>query len=241
MKPLRKLGRLRRMKRNLYALYLAMQDPRVPRLPKLVIGLVVAYALSPFDLIPDFIPVLGWLDDLVILPAGIWLAVRLLPEQVWEDCLARAARGGRKLKRSLLAAIVIVLIWIGAVVLAGFWFFQDRSAEMPADTQTPAAAGGVAGAKSSDEAGAPSSGGDAGNGQFRARRLGQVNSGKVLELGTVIGAGQRAEQGSRVTDPREWPASAGQEVDQFASANLDHGIVAGKNWNAVFTPFNEPV
>lgn len=124
--PVRKLGRLRRLKRNLYALYLAMRDPRVPRLPKLVIGLVVAYALSPIDLIPDFIPILGWLDDLVILPAGIWLAIRLLPAQVWEDCRAQAARGGRKLRRSLVAAVVIVLLWILAAVLTGAWFFQGQ-------------------------------------------------------------------------------------------------------------------
>lgn len=192
MKPLRKLGRLRRLKRNLYALYLAMRDPRVPRLPKLVIGLVVAYALSPIDLIPDFIPVLGWLDDLVILPAGIWLAIRLLPEKVWEECLARATRGGRRLRRSLLAGVVIVFIWIGAAVLAGLWFYQNRSAEQPPETKRPAAAqwnSGETAGDSGDKARARSPGDDAGNGEIRPRRLGQVDSGQVLELGTVVGTG----------------------------------------------------
>ena len=74
------------LKKNTYALYLASKDPRVPTLAKIVIGVVVAYALSPIDLIPDFIPVIGYLDDLLLLPLGIWLAIRLMPQIVWKEC-----------------------------------------------------------------------------------------------------------------------------------------------------------
>ena len=70
------------LKEDTYALYLAARDPRVPRLGKLVVVLVVAYALSPIDLIPDFIPVLGYLDDLLLLPLGIALAIKLMPRDV---------------------------------------------------------------------------------------------------------------------------------------------------------------
>jgi uncharacterized membrane protein YkvA (DUF1232 family) len=79
------------LKSNVYALYLAARDPRVPLPAKIVIGAVVAYALSPIDLIPDFIPVIGYLDDLVLLPMGIWLAQRLVPKDVWRECQAVAA------------------------------------------------------------------------------------------------------------------------------------------------------
>ena len=80
----------RRLKVEVHALYLAARDPRVPWYAKALAAAVAAYALSPIDLIPDFIPVLGWLDDLVIVPAGV-LAVRaLVPAQVMEECRARA-------------------------------------------------------------------------------------------------------------------------------------------------------
>src|SRR5918993_526417 len=72
----------RSLKRDVVALWLAARDPRVPLLPKLLAGAVAAYALSPIDLIPDFIPVLGYLDDLLIVPLGIWLVVWLIPAQV---------------------------------------------------------------------------------------------------------------------------------------------------------------
>jgi len=83
--------RVRSWKREGYALYYAARDPRTPWLVKLVAGAVVAYALSPIDLIPDFIPVIGYLDDLLLLPLGIWLALRLIPRPVMEDARRRAA------------------------------------------------------------------------------------------------------------------------------------------------------
>ena len=79
------------LKRDTLALYLAVRDPRTPWYAKAVAAAVVAYALSPFDLIPDFIPVLGYLDDLIVVPLGITLALKLIPEPVIADCRARAS------------------------------------------------------------------------------------------------------------------------------------------------------
>src|SRR5579859_4082071 len=83
--------KVRALKRETYALYLACRDPRVPWYAKLLAGGVVAYLFSPIDPIPDFIPVLGFLDDLIIVPLGITLAVRLIPPAVMAECRARAA------------------------------------------------------------------------------------------------------------------------------------------------------
>ena len=84
-------GWARALKRDVVALWLAARDPRTPLAAKLVAGAVAAYALSPIDLIPDFIPVLGYLDDLLLVPAGIWLAVRLIPEELLAELRAVAA------------------------------------------------------------------------------------------------------------------------------------------------------
>jgi uncharacterized membrane protein YkvA (DUF1232 family) len=103
----------RALKRDVVALWLAARDPRTPWLAKALAGLVAAYALSPIDLIPDFIPVLGYLDDLILVPAGIWLVVRLIPEDLMHEFRAEAeAREGRP--RSLAAALVMVALWIAA-------------------------------------------------------------------------------------------------------------------------------
>ena len=98
-------------KTEVYALYFAVRDPRVPWYAKVFAGCVVAYALSPVDLIPDFIPVLGYLDDLVLLPLGIALTLKMIPPVVLMECRekARPARGKPK---SWLGAIMIVSIWI---------------------------------------------------------------------------------------------------------------------------------
>src|ERR671913_456858 len=92
----------RSLKRDVVALWLAARDPRVPLLPKLLAGAVAAYALSPIDLIPDFIPVLGYLDDLLIVPLGIWAVVRLIPPALMAELRARAESSERP--RSVLAA-----------------------------------------------------------------------------------------------------------------------------------------
>lgn len=105
--------RARALKREIYALYFAAKDPRVPWYAKAVAVCVVAYAFSPIDLIPDPIPVLGYLDDLVLLPLGIALVLRLIPAEVLDDCRRRAdARQTRPV--SWTAAAVIVAIWIAA-------------------------------------------------------------------------------------------------------------------------------
>lgn len=99
------------LKQNTYALYLASRDQRVPWLAKVLIAVVVAYALSPIDLIPDFIPVLGYLDDLLLLPIGIWLAIRLIPQDVWRECQQQAEETFAALPKSRRAAVVVMVIW----------------------------------------------------------------------------------------------------------------------------------
>ena len=108
------------LKRDIVALWLAARDTRVPWYAKAVAGAVAAYALSPIDLIPDFIPVLGYLDDLIIVPAGIALAIRLVPPAVMAEHRARAA-AGLDGPASRVAAGVIVFIWIAMVGLAAAW------------------------------------------------------------------------------------------------------------------------
>jgi uncharacterized membrane protein YkvA (DUF1232 family) len=110
----------RRFKRDVIALYLAARDPRVPWYAKAVAIAVAAYVLSPIDLIPDFIPVLGYLDDLIIVPLGIWVAVRLIPPEIMSEHRTAAASIGQR-PSSMAGAAVIVAIWTvaaGALV----WF-----------------------------------------------------------------------------------------------------------------------
>lgn len=106
----------RELKTNIYALYLASRNTQVPLLAKIIIGIVVAYALSPVDLIPDFIPIIGYLDDLILLPLGICLAIRLIPNDVWRECQAKAEQQLSVLPHNKRAAFVIVLIWLCAMV-----------------------------------------------------------------------------------------------------------------------------
>ena len=115
----------RRLKREVVALYLCYRDPRVPWYARLFAGAVVAYAFSPIDLIPDFIPVLGLLDDLVLVPLGVWLALKMIPPDVMAESRARASEGLRNGKPvSRAAAFVIVGVWLllaalGAAYLIG--------------------------------------------------------------------------------------------------------------------------
>ncbi len=99
------------LKRETYAIFLACKDPRVPWYAKLLAGGVVAYAFSPIDLIPDPIPVLGYLDDLIIVPLGIALVLKMIPPQVMADCRAQAALQHDK-PTNWIAAITIVAIWL---------------------------------------------------------------------------------------------------------------------------------
>lgn len=113
------------LKQDVYALYLAYRDPRTPWYAKAFAGLVAAYAFSPIDLIPDFIPVLGYLDDLVLVPLGIALAVRMIPAEVMADCRARAVEASRAGKPvNWAAAAVIALIWIMLALVLVRWAFK---------------------------------------------------------------------------------------------------------------------
>ena len=109
----------RRLKREVHTIYLAYRDPRVPWYARLFAGLVVAYAFSPIDLIPDPIPVIGYLDDLVLVPLGIALAMRMIPSEVMAECRERARQEQDEVKPVRWAAVaVIVAIWIGMAALA---------------------------------------------------------------------------------------------------------------------------
>ena len=114
------LDRLRRRARALkvetLALYHVARDPRVPWYARLFVGVVVAYALSPIDLIPDFIPILGYLDDLILIPLGIALALRMVPRDVLEDCRARAERDARR-PTSRAAMLAIIAFWLASTAL----------------------------------------------------------------------------------------------------------------------------
>ena len=103
-----------------YAVYLAYRDPRVPWYARLFAACVVAYAFSPIDLIPDFIPVLGYLDDLVLVPLGIYLALKMIPQPVMAECRQKAqemfAQGKPPVSKA--AAVVIVAIWLLLAALA---------------------------------------------------------------------------------------------------------------------------
>ncbi|MBI4617908.1 MAG: DUF1232 domain-containing protein [Planctomycetes bacterium] len=113
--------RARQLRDDAYALYLAGRDPRTPRAAKILIVCVVAYAASPIDLIPDFIPVLGLLDDLVLVPLGITLAIRMTPPEVWAEAREKARAsmreggpGGRT------AAAIVVVVWLGLAALCAW-------------------------------------------------------------------------------------------------------------------------
>ena len=115
------LGKLKtkaaELRREIFALHLATRDPRTPRHAKVLIVCVVAYALSPIDLIPDPIPVLGYLDDLLLLPLGIWLAIRMIPREVLQDCRKKAATRSEELPKNWWVAGGIVLFWLAALIL----------------------------------------------------------------------------------------------------------------------------
>lgn len=106
------------IRKDIPALYLAYRHPRTPRLAKILAIVIVAYALSPIDLIPDFIPVLGWIDDVVLLPLGIAILLQLIPDDVMKECRHRAAQQSLTTRGRIVAAVLIGLIWIG--LLGGF-------------------------------------------------------------------------------------------------------------------------
>ena len=111
-----------RLKHQTTTLYFAYRHPRTPWFAKAFSALVVAYALSPIDLIPDFIPGLGYLDDLVLVPLGIYFALKMIPEDVYQEARQQAAKTQNKNQPiSWWVGALILLLWLGMAVLAGFW------------------------------------------------------------------------------------------------------------------------
>ena len=109
-----------RLATHLLALWKLFRHPDTPRPAKLAALLVLAYALSPIDLIPDFIPVLGWLDDLILLPLGIALAVKMTPRQLWLDRIAEAEQGAEQLPRLMWGAIIVIALWLSVLLLVSW-------------------------------------------------------------------------------------------------------------------------
>jgi uncharacterized membrane protein YkvA (DUF1232 family) len=114
--------RARALKAETYVLYLAARHHGTPWYAKLLVAGIVAYAISPIDLIPDFIPVLGLLDDLLLIPLGIALAIRLVPPAVLAECRARAQERGKLVSR--VAGVVIVGIWLAVAAWAMWWAWR---------------------------------------------------------------------------------------------------------------------
>lgn len=114
----------KRLRKQIIMLWFASRHPQMPWLPKMIAVVAVAYAFSPIDLIPDFIPILGFVDDAIILPILIWLALRFTPEQVIFDAEQQAnewLEEHEKAPRNYLVAVLIILIWITLAVMAYFY------------------------------------------------------------------------------------------------------------------------
>jgi uncharacterized membrane protein YkvA (DUF1232 family) len=111
----------RRLRREVATVTLALRDPRTPWVARGLGAIVVAYAFSPVDLVPDFVPVLGMLDDLLLVPLGIWLVLKLIPAEVLEDARASAEEQLRNPKPvSRAGALGVVAIWVGVSALAAW-------------------------------------------------------------------------------------------------------------------------
>ena len=113
-----------RLATHLLALWKLFRHPETPWLAKAVAVLVLAYALSPIDLIPDFIPVLGLLDDVILLPLGIALAVKLTPRHLWLARVAEAETGADQLPRLLWGAAIVLVVWLSIVSLLAWWLMS---------------------------------------------------------------------------------------------------------------------
>ncbi len=112
--------RAKALKREIHALYLACKDPRVPWYARLLVAGIVAYALSPIDLIPDFIPILGYLDDLVLIPLGLALAIRPIPPSVLAECreeVRRVVAAGKPVNRAAVGVIIALWVALAGVVI----------------------------------------------------------------------------------------------------------------------------
>jgi uncharacterized membrane protein YkvA (DUF1232 family) len=110
--------RAKRLKSEIQSLYLAARDPRTPWYAKALAACIIGYALSPVDLIPDFIPVIGYLDDLIIVPAGITILIKIMPKEVLQECRAKAQSQPISFRKNWVAGMIIALIWLFLIYLA---------------------------------------------------------------------------------------------------------------------------
>ena len=121
------IGMLRKasLMRQLTALWFMLKEPAAQLTPKLLAFALLAYALSPIDLIPDFIPVLGWLDDLILLPMGLALVVWLVPHPLWQAMLDKADLFQGRLPKMLAGLILVLLIWAALIIAFGSWLVTE--------------------------------------------------------------------------------------------------------------------
>ena len=117
-------ARARALKQEALAVYLAAKDPRTPWYVRALVFFVVAHTFSPIDLIPDFIPILGYLDDLLITPGGLWLAVKLIPAEVLEEARGKVATSGVERSVGFVGAGLIVAVWIVGLVGLIYFLFK---------------------------------------------------------------------------------------------------------------------
>ncbi|AKD03369.1 DUF1232 domain-containing protein [Pontibacter korlensis] len=111
---------VRQLKEDIYTLYLASQDPEMPFAAKVMVLITVAYVFSPIDFIPDFIPIIGYLDDLLLLPLGLWLSIKLIPAPLLHYYRQKAKQQMHQCKPNYVMAAVIVILWL----LIGYWVYQ---------------------------------------------------------------------------------------------------------------------
>lgn len=124
--------RARELSADSYALYLAARDPRVPWYAKLLAGAVAVYAVSPIDLIPDFIPVIGLLDDMIIVPLGLALALKMIPREVMEEHRREAeGRLAEGVPRRWVGAVVVICIWVLLLWLVAYPIVRRLALKMP--------------------------------------------------------------------------------------------------------------
>ncbi len=116
----------RALKRNSHAIYLAARDPRTPWYARGAAAAVAAYALSPIDLIPDFIPVIGYVDDLIIVPLGLWLVISLIPEELMQEYRTRADEAASR-PSGIAGMIAIILLWVAAACVLGWIAYRHWS------------------------------------------------------------------------------------------------------------------
>lgn len=130
MKIIKKMKeKAKKLKNEITAIYYAYQNPDVKLLPKIIIIFTVGYALSPIDLIPDFIPLLGYLDDLIIIPALITLSIKLLPNDIMDKARQKALQNPIQLKKNWFFAVLFILVWIiiiAVIVLSIVRLFTER-------------------------------------------------------------------------------------------------------------------